>query len=75
MRDGNLRTAEIPVPRTMAGSLDRAEVIAKFLTLTEGIVTRDRADAVIDRTLALETLSDIGSLTDLLTDEVGCAFD
>jgi len=75
MRDGKLRTAEIPVPRTMAGSLDRTEVIAKFRTLTGGIIAHDRADAVIERTLALETLSDLGNLTDLLTEEVGCAFD
>jgi aconitate decarboxylase len=75
MRDGTSRTAEIAIPRTMAGSLDRADVIAKFRVLTNGIVTPDRANNIIEQTLALETLSDFTSLIELLRGEVGSAFD
>lgn len=74
MRDGRTLEANVKVPRTIASPLTRAEVVAKFAKLTAEVIADDRRDAIVERTLSLETLPDVGSLISLLTDDVGSAF-
>ncbi|WCM25859.1 MmgE/PrpD family protein [Sphingomonas sp. QA11] len=73
--DGTEATQHIGMPRTVADPLKRDEVLAKFATLTEGIIDNDRRDAIVRAVLGLDTLSDVGDLVALLAPTVGSPFE
>lgn len=55
--------------------LPAAEVVAKFQSLTDGIVAPARAARIEDRILNVEKLQDLKELFSLLAEPVGSAFD
>lgn len=73
--DGTEERIEIRMPSTYAGPMPREKVIAKFRTLTDGIVNPDRRDAIESMVLGLESLSSVRPLIDLLAQPVGGVFD
>ncbi len=73
--DGGVEHEHVAVPRTVGAPLDRAEVIDKFRTLTRSILSDERAQRIIDLTMSLNTLADVGPLQTLLAMEVGSPFD
>ena len=72
--DGTSLQSFNPAPRTVARPLTNDEVVAKFHTLTDGIVESSRQEAIIRTVLGLEALADIKDLIRLLAPPVGAAF-
>jgi 2-methylcitrate dehydratase PrpD len=72
--DGSTEEAFVPVSKTMSEPLDRARAIAKFETLTEGIVSDARRAKILGTVLGLERLDDIAQLVEPLAAPVGAAF-
>lgn len=72
--DGTRDQEHIDLPRTVGRPLDRAETIAKFNSLTNGLIEEDRREALLDATLKLEMLKDVREWTSLLRPTVGAAF-
>lgn len=73
--DGRVRKAEVPISRGVATPLSNAEIVAKFRTLTNGIVAPERQAAIERLTLNMEKLADARELIGLLAAPVGCVFD
>jgi 2-methylcitrate dehydratase PrpD len=72
--DGTSMTSFNEAPRTVADPLDTEGVIAKFRTITHGIIADDRRQAIIDTVLTIEELPDLGPLIDLIAPAVGSPF-
>ena len=67
---GSSYSREITHPRgSPVEPLSRDELRQKFLTLTEDVITRERADAIAQAIDRLEDTADIGSLARLLAKE------
>ena len=73
-RDGSVEEERVTLPRTVGRPLDRAEVIAKYDTLTSGLLDEERRTAIRDATLGLERLSDLATWMALLAPPVSAAF-
>ena len=86
-REGRFRTrlrvrfrdgSEIEVARTGSRAVQQpqsnAEIVDKFRTLTDGLITRDRQAAIEHAIAGLEGLADVETLTRLLAPPVGAAF-
>ena len=73
--DGTALEGFQALAKTIAEPLSGAGVVAKFRTLTEGILADDRRDRIIELVLGLEMLPDIGGLIGLLAPPVGAAFE
>lgn len=74
-KDGSAMESFRPNSRTIADPLSNQEIVAKFRTLTDGIVEPVRQAAIIETTLRLEALADAEELFALLAPPVGAAFD
>lgn len=74
LTDGSTLESYRPNARTIADPLSNQEVVAKFRTLTDGIVAPERQAGIIETTLAIETKSDASELFSLLAPPVGAAF-
>jgi aconitate decarboxylase len=73
-RDGAVLEAARAASRAVEQPQSNAEIAAKYRTLTEGLITKER-QAAIERAIAgLEGLADIDALTRLLAPPVGAAF-
>lgn len=72
--DGSREEERVDLPRTVGRPLDRNEVIAKFNNLTSGLIDDAHRLAIIDATLAIESLSDIKKWIALLEPQVKAAF-
>jgi aconitate decarboxylase len=73
-RDGTELEAARAASRAVEQPQSNAEIAAKYRTLTEGLITKER-QAAIERAIAgLEGLADIDALTRLLAPPVGAAF-
>lgn len=72
--DGSTMTSFNEAPRTVADPLDTDGVIAKFRTVTDGIIADDRRQEIIDTILAVEQEADMGRLMALLAPAVGSPF-
>jgi aconitate decarboxylase len=72
--DGQELVTTIPVSKTMSAPLDRARAIAKFRGLTDGLVSPERQDRILDAVLGLEGLADVATLIAPLAPPVGAAF-
>jgi len=73
--DGATDEAHVDQPRTTGKPLTRAEVIEKFDTLTVGLMEEGRRKAIKEKTLAMESLSNISELFDLLKDGTASPFE
>ncbi|WP_051334558.1 MmgE/PrpD family protein [Bradyrhizobium sp. Ai1a-2] len=72
--DGSQERAEVAIPKTIMAPLTRQGVVAKFDTLTDGILPRDRRDRIVETVLAIETMDDLSELVTALAGDVGDAF-
>ncbi len=72
--DGRRLETTIPVSKTMSQPMDRARAIAKFHSLTDGLVSAERQDRILEAVLGLERLADIATLVAPLAPPVGAAF-
>jgi hypothetical protein len=74
LKDGSTLQHVVEVARTIAAPLSNEQIVAKYRTLTDGIVEPGRQSEIAERILALETLKDTSELTRLLAPSVGAAF-
>jgi aconitate decarboxylase len=74
LKDGSTLQQVVDMARTIAAPLSNEQVVAKYRTLTDGIVEADRQAAIADCILGLETLKDTSRLSGLLAPAVGAAF-
>lgn len=72
--DGTSMTSFNEAPRTVADPLDTNGVIAKFSTITDGIITDDRRKAIIETVLSIDEEPDLNRLFGLLAPTVGSPF-
>ena len=75
LKDGTKLEKLIETTRTIAEPLTNGQVVAKYRSLTSGIITPARQASIEDRILNLERLSDTGELSQLLAPLVEAAFD
>jgi len=71
---GEVREVFVRVARTMGQPMDRDAVIAKFFTLTDGLVSPERQQQILETVLGLERIEQAESLVALLAPPVGAAF-
>jgi 2-methylcitrate dehydratase PrpD len=74
LKDGTTLRHEVDAPRTVGSPLTNQEIQAKYRTLTDGIVDRERQGAIADGILALEKMASTAELARLLGPEVGAPF-
>ena len=74
LKDGSTLQHFVELARTIAAPLTNDQIVAKYRTLTDGIVEPTRQADIADRILALETLNDTSELSRLLAPAVGAAF-
>ena len=73
-KDGTSLESFRAASRGMTQPLSNEEVVAKFRTLTDGLVERARQSEIERVVRSLDTLPDIAELTALLAPQVGAAF-
>ena len=73
-KDGTVREIFIPVAKTISQPLSRDGAMAKFRTLTDGLIAADRQTRIVEAVMGLEAVEDTGVLVDLLRPTVGAAF-
>ena len=73
LKDGTKLQHFVEIARTIGKPLTNDQIVAKYRTLTEGIVEPRRQADIADRVLALETLNDTSELSRLLAPAVGAA--
>jgi aconitate decarboxylase len=74
LKDGSKLQHLVEVARTMGKPLSNDEVVSKYRTLTDGIVTPQRQADIIDTALNLESAKDTARLAQLLAGAVEPAF-
>ena len=74
-KDGSQLEAYRFASRSMETLLSAEEIVAKFRTLTEGLIETPRRDEIVRVVRSLETVPHVGVLADLLAPFVGAAFD
>ena len=73
-KDGTQEESMIEVPRTYGSPLNRDEVMAKFATLTQDVISETRGQEIVDTVFNLENTGSVQALVDLLAAEAGVAF-
>jgi len=74
LRDGTTLENYVPVARTIGKPLSNSEIVQKYRTLTDGIVTPQRQADILDLALHLDSLKDISPLAKLLAAPVEAPF-
>jgi 2-methylcitrate dehydratase PrpD len=74
LKDGSRLQHFIGISRTISTPLANDQVVAKYRTLTDGIIDPKRQAAIEDRILNLEAMKDTSELATLLAPEVEAAF-
>ena len=74
LKDGSTLQHTVEAARTIAQPLTNDQIVAKYRTLTDGIVDAKRQAAIVELVQSLETMKDVSALTRLLAPEVGAAF-
>jgi aconitate decarboxylase len=74
LKDGTRLQHFVEVARTIGAPLTNDQIVAKYRTLTDGIVASRRQADIADAVLNLEALGDTSHLTRLLAPAVGAAF-
>jgi 2-methylcitrate dehydratase PrpD len=75
LEDGSILETMRKMPKAIAEPLNTEAVVAKYRTLTDGIVDRARQSAIAEAVLGLDAMNDVRDLIALLAPPVGCAFD
>jgi 2-methylcitrate dehydratase PrpD len=75
LKDGTRLQHLVEVARTLGQPLTNEQVVAKYRTLTDGIVAPQRQADLIEAVLNLESAKDISQLVRLLAPAVGAAFE
>jgi 2-methylcitrate dehydratase len=66
-QDGTVLTANVPIPPgNMLNPAGDAELMRKFLALSESVLGRARAQRAVETILAVDTMTDLGALLDAL---------
>lgn len=73
--DGTMLEASRMTSRANSEPQSGEEVIAKYRTLTDGLIDKARQDEIVRIVSKLEELDDVGSLIELLAPRVKAAFD
>jgi aconitate decarboxylase len=74
LKDGTRLQHFVEIARTIAAPLTNDQIVAKYRTLTDGIVASRRQADIVDFVLNLETARDTSELARLLAPSVGAAF-
>lgn len=73
--DGAIESETVGAPRTISAPLDSAGVEAKFRALTNGVVTADRQQAIVDEVDGLEGAASLAPLVGLLAPQAASVFE
>jgi aconitate decarboxylase len=73
--DGSRRESSRMMPRTLEQPLSNQEIVEKYKSLTDGLITSQRQQAIVQKITELEKLADINELIELLADPVETLFD
>jgi aconitate decarboxylase len=74
LKDGTRLQHRVEIARTIGAPLTNDQIVAKYRTLTDGIVAPRRQADIVDFVLNLETAKDTSGLARLLAPSVGAAF-
>jgi hypothetical protein len=74
LKDGTKLQQFVEIARTIGAPLTNDQIVAKYRTLTDGIVAPQRQADIADEVLNLEAVKDMSQLTRLLAPAVGAAF-
>jgi aconitate decarboxylase len=74
LSDGSTLQHTAEAARTVVQPLTNDQIVAKYRTLTDGILDVRRQAAIIEQVLSLETMKDTSALSCLLAPEVEAAF-
>jgi aconitate decarboxylase len=74
LKDGTKLQHRVEMARTIGAPLTNDQIVAKYRTLTDGIVASQRQADIVDFVLNLETAKDTSGLARLLAPSVGAAF-
>ena len=74
LKDGTKLQHRVEMARTIGAPLTNDQIVAKYRTLTDGIVASQRQADIVDFVLNLETTKDTSGLARLLAPSVGAAF-
>ncbi len=74
MNDRSTREILISTPKTFSHALTREDIIHKFNRLTDGLITKDRQQRIIETVLTLDKVKDVSVIGNLLGPPVGSAF-
>jgi 2-methylcitrate dehydratase PrpD len=68
LQNGSALTARVPIPPgNMLNPAGDADLTRKFLTLSEAVLGKERAQKAIEVILAVDTLPDLGNLLNALS--------
>ncbi len=73
--DGSRLDSFLSLSKAITEPLSEERVVAKFLSLTDGIVKPERQQGIIETVLGIEKLSSVSTLIDLLAADVGAVFE
>jgi len=71
LKDGTTLQELIEISRTISAPLSNNQIVAKYRTLTDGLVEGERQAAIEELVLNLERLQSIAELSRLLSGPVG----
>jgi 2-methylcitrate dehydratase PrpD len=74
LKDGTTLQHAVQIARTISAPLSNEQIVAKYRTLTDGIVAPRRQADIVDAVLNLDAFTDTSRLTRLLAPPVGAAF-
>ncbi len=74
LKDGTKLQHLVEIARTIGAPLTNDQIVSKYRTLTDGIVSPERQADIADAVLNLETVKSTSRLTHLLAPVVGAAF-
>jgi hypothetical protein len=74
LKDGKKLQQFVEIARTIAAPLTNDQIVAKYRTLTDGIVTPQRQADIADFVLNVEANEDLSGFVRLLAPAVGAAF-
>jgi hypothetical protein len=71
LKDGTTLQQFIEISRTVSAPLTNEQIVAKYRTLTDGLVESERQTAIEELVLNLEKLEGVSELSRLLSAPVG----
>jgi aconitate decarboxylase len=75
LADGSVMETFIAMTKTVSEPMSNDLVTAKFNTLTDGLMDRQRRESIVDAVMSLEAMTDTSRLVDLLAPAVRSTFE